>query len=120
MADLLPEDAQACSNCHWVVLDAGDRCEACTVDVVGNRSGWAPASVLADVPCDHPCDLATEAARAIVAKPEPEPGQVMCPMTNLDKPCIRDRCQMWGGTFTTEGIWVSDCRLVHRSWVREV
>jgi len=27
---------------------------------------------------------------------------------------------MWGGTYTIENIWVEDCRLIARAWVREV
>jgi hypothetical protein len=34
--------------------------------------------------------------------------------------CLQSECQMWGTTYTTENISVSDCRLVDRSWVREV
>lgn len=34
--------------------------------------------------------------------------------------CQRSGCQMWGGTYTIENIWVEDCRLIARAWVREV
>ena len=41
-------------------------------------------------------------------------------VTNGMHECQRSKCQLWGSTYTTEGIRVDDCRLVGRDWVREV